>query len=67
VDVAVGDDGIVLVPDLATLVSEPRDCARVLAPAARGFDDALTSLRLERPVVDATLAVPTVEVSASLA
>lgn len=62
-DVTVGDEGAVLVPDLTSLVSEPTGRAEVASPAPNGFDDALTSLGLERPVVEATLAVPTVEVA----
>jgi hypothetical protein len=62
-DVSVGDEGAVLVPSLSTLVSEPTGRAEVAVAAPGGFDDALTSLALERPVVEATLAVPTVEVA----
>jgi hypothetical protein len=63
-DVSVGDEGAVLVPDLSTLVSEPSGRAEAVRPAPGGFDDALTSLALERPIAEATLAVPTVEVAA---
>jgi hypothetical protein len=61
-DVTVGDEGIVLVPDL----SRPTGAAKIVVPAAGGtFDDALTSLALDRPHPQATLAVPTAELSAA--
>jgi hypothetical protein len=53
----------VLAPDLGTLETEPSGCAYVAAPAPGGFDDALTSLALDRPLALATLAIPTAEVA----
>jgi hypothetical protein len=61
-DVTVGDEGIVLVPDLSQLGG----AAEVVVPSARGsFDDALTSLALDRPRPEATLAIPTAELAAA--
>jgi hypothetical protein len=65
-DVVVGEEGAVLVPDLATPESEPTGRADVVSAARRGFDDALTSLALDRPLALATLAVPTAEVAHGL-
>jgi hypothetical protein len=63
-DVTVGDEGIVLLPDLGTPVSEPAGRAEVVVPAARGsFDDALSSLALDRPRPAATLAIDTAAVA----
>jgi hypothetical protein len=57
-DVTVGDDGIALVPDLSQPAAE-----MVVAPAHGGFDDAITSLALDRPHPAPTLAIPTAELA----
>jgi hypothetical protein len=62
-ELVVGEEGIALMPDLGKLETEPTGCGYVAAPAPHGFDDALTSLALDRPLALATLAVPTAEVA----
>jgi hypothetical protein len=62
-EVVVGEEGAVLMPNLAKTETEPTGCAYVAAPAPDGFDDALTSLALDRPLALATLAIPTAEVA----
>jgi hypothetical protein len=62
-DVVVGEEGAVLMPDLAKPETQPTGRAEVVSPAPRGFDDVLTSLALDRPLAMATLAAPTAEVA----
>jgi hypothetical protein len=67
-DVTVGEEGIVLLGDLDAPATEPAGRAEaVVAPAGGSFDDALTSLALDRPQPGATLAVDTAELARAAA